>query len=70
MSSDHSTSPEEQVLVRKLTWHIMPIVCTLYFLSFLDRSNVSNAHSALLKELHLTETDYATAVGVFFVGQV
>lgn len=33
----------EQKLVRKIDWRIIPGVILLYLLSFLDRSNVANA---------------------------
>jgi len=61
---------EEADLVRKITWRLIPLLCFLYFLSFLDRVNVANAHDSLLHDLKLNEKDYALAVGVFFVGYV
>ncbi len=58
----------ETAVIQKITWKLIPLLSVLYFLSFLDRVNVANAHDELLKDLKLDEKDYALAVGVFFVG--
>ena len=34
------TADEEKKMVRKMDWHIMPIVVALYLMSFLDRVNI------------------------------
>lgn len=36
-------------LVRKIDWHIMPVLVILYLLSFLDRTNIGNARLANLE---------------------
>ncbi|KAI0547765.1 retrograde regulation protein 2 [Xylaria curta] len=71
----HSTGPaignlptpeEEASVIRKLDWHIMPLVFTIYSLSVLDRSNLGNAHVAGLDEsIGLTGDQYST-LGTFF----
>lgn len=57
---------------RKLMWKIdvcvVPPFCLLYFLSFLDRVNISNANIyGLSKDLQLTGNQYNIALTVFFV---
>ena len=37
------TKQEEDAVVRKLDWHLMPLIFVLYSLSVLDRSNLGNA---------------------------
>lgn len=45
----------------------MPMFPLLYFLSFLDRSNIGNASVAgMSKDLNLTTAQYSTAVSVFY----
>ncbi|CCE83605.1 Piso0_004189 [Millerozyma farinosa CBS 7064] len=61
-----------QVNERKLMWKIdvcvVPAFCFLYFLSFLDRVNISNAKLyGLAEDLKLTGTQYNTALTLFFV---
>ncbi|EGW32152.1 putative high-affinity nicotinic acid transporter [Spathaspora passalidarum NRRL Y-27907] len=78
------SSPEEQVEQlaqdlginqKKLMWKIdlwvVPPFCLLYFLSFLDRVNISNANLyGLSTELGLVGNQYNTALTVFFVPYV
>ncbi|KAJ5574034.1 uncharacterized protein N7459_008461 [Penicillium hispanicum] len=63
------TTTTERRLMAKIDWHVLPCLCVLYLLAFLDRVNVSNAALLGLKEdLHITEgTKYNTALTIFFV---
>ena len=52
------TSEEEEAVIRKLDWRLLPLVFVLYSLAVLDRSNLGNAriagmgmYSAVLREL-------------------
>lgn len=61
-------SGKEQKLVRKFDFRLMPLFCVLYFLSFLDRSNIGNAKIAGMNEqLGLTDSQYSLAVSIFYV---
>lgn len=60
---------------KKLMWKIdlcvVPPFCFLYFLSFLDRVNISNAKLyGLAEDLNLTGNQYNTALTLFFVPYV
>ncbi|KAK4999462.1 hypothetical protein LTR66_001519 [Elasticomyces elasticus] len=78
VASGASSSLEEQAygisersLLRKIDRHILPGVCILYLLSFLDRSNVANARlDGLTKDLHMTGNQYLTGLTIFFVGYI
>ncbi|KAJ5906467.1 uncharacterized protein N7473_003383 [Penicillium subrubescens] len=63
------TNTTERKLMAKIDWHILPCLCVLYLLAFLDRVNISNAAILGLKsELGLTTgTKYNTALTIFFV---
>ncbi|KAJ6072369.1 hypothetical protein N7467_010454 [Penicillium canescens] len=63
------TSTTERRLMAKVDWHILPCLCILYLLAFLDRVNISNAAILGLKEdLNITEgTKYNSALTIFFV---
>ena len=61
------TPLEEAALLRKATWRLIPYIGWLYLLSFMDRVNLANVHGTILTDLRLSETDYSTAVGIFFV---
>lgn len=54
-------------ILRKMDWHILPVMSLLYLASFLDRTNIGNAKIAgLVKELGLTGYQYDMSVTVFF----
>ncbi|KAA8643102.1 hypothetical protein EYZ11_005007 [Aspergillus tanneri] len=63
------TNTTERKLMAKIDWHIVPCLCVMYLLAFLDRVNVSNAAVLGLKEdLHIVDgTKYNTALTIFFV---
>ncbi|KAJ7250305.1 major facilitator superfamily domain-containing protein [Mycena rebaudengoi] len=59
---------DEDRLLLKLDWRILPIVTLLYLLSFIDRSNIGNARIAgLPEEIHLVGLQYNVCVAVFFI---
>ncbi|KAJ8110527.1 hypothetical protein ONZ43_g5847 [Nemania bipapillata] len=70
---DAHLSPEEKDKIeRQLLWRLdlvlIPWLCLLYLLAFLDRTNIGNAKVAgLLDDLHLTTGQYNAALSIFFV---
>lgn len=73
--ADESYKRKERALLRKLDWHLLPGVCVLYLLSFLDRSNVANARLDGLTDfapggLYMTGNQYLTGLTVFFIGYI
>ncbi|KAF2971897.1 hypothetical protein GQX73_g1663 [Xylaria multiplex] len=59
---------DERKLVRKLDWHLIPLVMLLYTFSFLDRVNIGNARLYGLEEdLGLTPNQFQIAVSILFV---
>lgn len=57
----------EKQVVRKLDRHLAPLFAALYFVAYLDRSNIGNASVAGLNDdLGLSGAQYSTAVSVFF----
>ncbi|CAK4026936.1 uncharacterized transporter -like [Lecanosticta acicola] len=61
----------ERKLVMRIDWHVVPFLCILYLLAFLDRVNIANANVfGLSKELNLKGNEYNTALVIFFVPYV
>jgi MFS family permease len=61
----------EKQLLHKLDWRLAPLFAALYFVAYLDRSNIGNAAVAgLTTSLGLTGSQYSTAVSVFFATYV
>ncbi|KAG5639044.1 hypothetical protein H0H81_007658 [Sphagnurus paluster] len=53
---------------RKIDINLLPLLSLLYFLSFLDRSNIGNARIAgMAKDLDLVGLKYNIVVAVFFI---
>ncbi|KAF1984844.1 pantothenate transporter [Aulographum hederae CBS 113979] len=61
---------EEKALVKKIDWRVFPMLCTVFGLSLLDRTNISAAYIAGAgRDLGLTAgTRYSVALLVFFIG--
>ncbi|KAK6457960.1 transporter of nicotinic acid [Scheffersomyces xylosifermentans] len=66
-----SMGVNQRSLMRKIDLWVVPPFCLLYFLSFLDRVNISNAKLyGLAQDLNLTGNQYNIALTVFFVPYV
>ena len=62
---------ERKKLLRKVDWHMLPFLGAIYFLSYLDKNNLSQAKLAGLEEdLGMTGTDFNTATSIYFVGYI
>ncbi|KAF1979167.1 MFS general substrate transporter [Bimuria novae-zelandiae CBS 107.79] len=58
----------EKRLLRKLDWRIIPMLCWVYLMNFMDRVNIGNARLYGLEEnLGLTGNQYQISVGILFV---
>ncbi|KAF2184415.1 MFS general substrate transporter [Zopfia rhizophila CBS 207.26] len=62
----------EKRLVYRIDLHVIPWLCIMYLLAFLDRVNIANANVfGLSEELHInTGNKYNTALVIFFVPYV
>lgn len=57
-----------QRTVRKVAMRLVPFMGLLYFVNYLDRTNIGFATLTMSEDLALTETMYGIAAGVFFIG--
>lgn len=61
----------ERKIITRIDWRVLPFLCILYLLAFLDRVNISNANVFnLSKDLNLRNIEYNTALVIFFVPYV
>ncbi|KAK4129087.1 MFS general substrate transporter [Parathielavia appendiculata] len=66
--SEEEKAEVDRRLVWKLDWMLIPWLCFLYLLAFLDRTNIGNAKIAgLSRDLNLTTTSYNATLTIFFV---
>ena len=58
-------------LMWKIDFHLVPALCLLYILAFLDRVNIANARLfSLEKDLNLTGNQYNICLVIFFIPYV
>lgn len=64
---DWSDVDEKQVL-KKIDWHLLPLVSVLYLLAYLDRGNIGNAKiEGLAEDLNIDGNQYNICLTVFFI---
>lgn len=61
-------SPHLDSGIKKATYRLMPMLIILYFVAFLDRTNVGFAEAALEVDRGITAGAYALGAGIFFIG--
>jgi len=67
-TSRHIYSAQELRIIRKLDWHLMPLVFVLYSFSVLDRSNLGNAKLAGLQNaIDLRGNHYQWLATLFYI---
>lgn len=47
-----------------ISFLLFPLIIQKY----LDRASLSNVHKSIIHDLHMQESQYADAVGIFFLG--
>jgi ACS family tartrate transporter-like MFS transporter len=68
MSFIRTSSPEEHSVLRKTAWRLIPFLCLLYFIAFLDRVNVGFAALTMNQDIGLSASAYGIGAGIFFLG--
>src|SRR5690606_39763483 len=69
MSTTEGTSAElERRTVRRVALRLLPFLGLLYFVNYLDRTNIGFAKLTMSDDLGLTQTAFGLASGIFFVG--
>jgi len=57
-----------QRVVRKVAWRIAPFIALLFFVNYLDRTNIGFAKLTMSKDLKLSDAAYGLSAGLFFIG--
>ena len=56
--------------LRRVTLRLVPLLMALYFVNYLDRTNLGIAKAEVSADLQLTATMFGLASGIFFIGYV
>lgn len=63
------TPEDERRLLRKIDWNLMPLLCLVYGLNYLDKTTVSYASIMGLKtDIHITGQQYSWIGSMFYFG--
>jgi MFS family permease len=65
---EHTTEIDEGRLINKLALRLMPLVCLLYLVAYIDRANISFTKLQMLDSLNLSEAVYGLGASLFFIG--
>ncbi|MFZ4371820.1 MAG: MFS transporter [Mycobacterium sp.] len=65
-----STDPDsiEKGTLRRVTVRLVPLLMALYFVNYLDRTNLGIAKAEVSADLQLSATMFGLASGIFFIG--
>jgi D-galactonate transporter len=58
----------EEATYRTVTRHVMPLLFVCYILSYIDRVNVGFAKLQMQQDLHMSDTTYGIAAGIYCIG--
>jgi MFS family permease len=62
------TNKLHQTATQKVLVRLLPLMCTIYFLSFIDRTNVALAKGHFQTDLGISPAAYGFGAGIFFLG--
>lgn len=63
-----STSPDGTSTLRRISRRLMPLLCLMYLIAYIDRQNVAYAKLEMVGALGLSEAAYGLGASLFFLG--
>src|SRR6266852_2562592 len=58
----------EKQTIAKISWRLLPLIVVIYFVAYIDRTNVGFAAFGMNKDLGFTAYIYGWGAGIFFLG--
>jgi MFS transporter, ACS family, tartrate transporter len=58
----------ERRTMAKISWRLLPLIVVMYFVAYIDRTNVGFAASSMNRDLGFTAYVYGWGAGIFFLG--
>jgi ACS family tartrate transporter-like MFS transporter len=59
--------PQQEQILKKNAWRLLPLLTLAYMINYLDRTNISFAALTMNKDIGLTATQYGRGAGIFFL---
>ncbi|KRC78388.1 MFS transporter [Sphingomonas sp. Root241] len=63
-----TNAPEGEGTLRRISRRLMPLLCIMYLIAYIDRQNVSYAKLEMVDALGLSEAAYGLGASLFFLG--
>ncbi|KAI3395994.1 hypothetical protein diail_565 [Diaporthe ilicicola] len=68
---DSYTAEDDRAVLRKIDLTILPMICAVFFLQYLDKQSLSYASVfGLITDLNMTSQQYSWCSSIFYVGQL
>src|SRR6516225_8146364 len=61
-------TPEQQRILSKVMWRIVPFLLLCYIVAYLDRVNVGVASLTMNRDLGISPAEFGWSAGLFFFG--
>ena len=61
---------DEQALMRRLGWRLMPVLVLMFLVAFINRQNIGFAKLQMISDLHISEAVFGFGASLFFIGYV
>src|ERR1700691_2777471 len=73
MSSTHPPAAPDAAsgsspIIATVHRRLIPFLCVLFVVNYVDRTNIAMAKLQMLSDLHLSEAAYGLGAGLFFIG--
>ncbi|MDQ8953244.1 MFS transporter [Acinetobacter rudis] len=62
------TKQQLDQIIRRVKWHLLPMIILMYSLSMLDRSNIGFVKHYIEVDAGISDSAYALGAGIFFIG--
>jgi MFS family permease len=68
IAAEPPTSRHGEATLRRISLRLMPLLCIMYLIAYIDRQNVSYAKLEMVGALGLSEAAYGLGASLFFLG--
>src|SRR4029079_12839583 len=58
----------ERRAIAKISWRLLPLIIAIYFVAYIDRTNVAFAAISMNRDLGFSAYIYGWGAGMFFIG--
>jgi len=60
--------PQQEAVLKKIAWRVVPLLTIAYVINYLDRTNIGVAALTMNRDLGFTATQYGFGGGILFLG--